>query len=75
MHPLAHEFTNRKVSPWGGIKYYQQTYERSGLRDDTLDVGLPEGRSNRALPAIDLVEGFMVSAVLGSRMMAHIRSY
>jgi hypothetical protein len=71
MHALAHEFTNRKVSPWGGIKYYQQTYERSGLRDDILDVGLPEGGANRALPAIDLVEGFMVSMVLGSKRMTH----
>lgn len=68
MHELAHEFSKRKVSPWGGIKFFQQTYERSGVRDDLLELSLPEGGSNRAYDAIDLVEGFMVSAMLGSRI-------
>ena len=71
MHELAHEFTKKKISPWGGIKFFQQTYLRSGLRGDLEEVKLPEGGSNRSYHAIDLIEGFMVSAVLGSRRMAH----
>lgn len=71
MHELSHEFTNRKVSPWGGLKFFQQTYGRSGMRQDLLGADLPEGGSNRAYRAIDLIEGFMVSAVLGSKRMAH----
>lgn len=71
MHELAHEYTCRKVSPWGGLKFFQQTYERSGVREDLLAAQLPEGGSNAAYKAIDLIEGFMVSAVLGSRRMAH----
>lgn len=71
MHELAHEFTSKKVSPWDGLKFFQQTYERSGVREDLLEAALPEGGSNRAYSAIDLVEGLLVSTVLGSRRMAH----
>lgn len=71
MHELAHEFTSKKISPWGGLKFFQQTYARSGLREDLLAVGLPENTSNNANKAIDLVEGMMVGAVLGSRRTAH----
>jgi len=33
MHELKHEFTNRTISPWGGIKYLQRVLEKSGIRD------------------------------------------
>lgn len=71
MHELAHEFTSRRVSPWGGMKFFQQTYERSGVREALLAASLPQGTSNNAHKAIDLVEGLMVSAVLGSKRLAH----
>lgn len=71
MHELAHEFTSKKISPWGGLKFFQQTYARSGAREDLLAARLPEGTSNNSHKAIDLVEGMMVSAVLGARRTAH----
>lgn len=71
MHELAHEFTSRRISPWGGMKFFQQTYERSGMRESLLAAGLPENASNNSHKAIDLVEGFMVGAVLGAKRMAH----
>lgn len=71
MHELSHEFTSRRVTPWGGMKFFQQTYERSGMRDALLEAGLPENTSNNSHKAIDLVEGFMVGAVLGAKRMAH----
>lgn len=60
MHELAHEFTSRRVSPWGGMRFFQQTYERSGMREALLAASLPENTSNNAHKAIDLVEGLMV---------------
>lgn len=71
MHELAHEFTSKRISPWGGLKFFQQTYARSGVREDLLAAGLPAGTSNNAHKAIDLVEGMMVGAVLGARRTAH----
>jgi hypothetical protein len=71
MHELSHEFTSRKISPWGGIKYFHQTYQRSGLKEALERTTFPGGGSNRAYSAVDIVEGFMVSVVLGSRRLAH----
>lgn len=71
MHNLDHEFTSRKVSPWGGIKFFQQTYERSGLKEVLEASGLPMPGSNRGYDPVDLVEGFMTSAVLGAKRLCH----
>jgi len=71
MHELAHEFTHRRVSPWGGIKFFQQTYARMGVKADLLGVNLPLGGSNRAYDRVDMIEGFLVSVVLGSKRLAH----
>jgi hypothetical protein len=71
MHNLPHEFTDRKVSPWGGIKFFQQTFESSGTRDFLKQLPLPVTGSNRGYPAIDLIEGFLTSVILGSRRLEH----
>jgi len=71
MHQLAHEFTSRKVSPWGGIKFFHRTYQSTGLPQYLSDLDLPFPQSNRGFSPIDLIEGFMVSVVLGSRRLAH----
>ncbi len=71
MHELAHEFTTKKISPWGGLKFFQQTYARSGVREDLQAAALPKGLSNCAHRATELVEGFMVAAVRGAKRTAH----
>lgn len=72
MHELAHEFTDRKISPWGGIKYFQQVFVRSGIRDHiNAFEGLPQPGSNRGYQSIDLIEGFLTSVILGARRLEH----
>lgn len=71
MHALDHEFTSRKVSPWGGMKYFQQTYFRSGMKEDLERCDLPRGSSNAAYSPVDIIESFMVGAVLGSKRITH----
>ncbi|HEY0067604.1 MAG TPA: transposase [Flavisolibacter sp.] len=72
MHELQHEFTDRKISPWGGIKYFQQVFARSGIRDFIASSdALPQPGSNRGYPSIDLVEGFLTSVILGARRLEH----
>lgn len=72
MQALIHEFTNRKVSPWGGIKYFQQTYVKSGMREVLSALDLPMPGSNRGYDPIQLVEGFMTGVVLGAQRMSHV---
>ena len=72
MHELKHEFTNRTISPWGGIKFLQQVMERSGIRDFIKSMpDLPQPGSNRGYETIDLIEGFLTSVVLGARRLEH----
>jgi len=71
VHELSHEFTSRKVSPWGGIKYFHKTYQHIGLQEYLSSLDLPEPGSNRGYNPVDIIEGFMVSVVLGSRRLAH----
>lgn len=70
MHELIHDFTSRKVSPWGGIKFFQQTYARSGIQEVLRNV-LPKPGSNAGYDPVDVAEGFMVSAVLGAKRLCH----
>ena len=71
MHELAHEFTNRNVSPWGGLKLFQQVYERSKVKEKLQEAGLPQPGSNRGYDAEELVEGFMTSVIVGARRLEH----
>ena len=71
MHELEHEFTSRKISPWGGIKFFHGTYIRSGIRDVLKKLPLPSPGSNRGYNPVDLIEGFLCSVVLGSKRLAH----
>jgi hypothetical protein len=72
MHDLTHEFTSRKISPWGGIKYFYSTYQKSGIRECLKDAPLPVPMSNRGYDPVDMVEGFMCGVVLGSKRLAHV---
>lgn len=71
MHELAYEFTSRKISPWGGIKFFHGTYIRSGIREILKKLPLPSPGSNSGYNPVDLIEGFLCSVVLGSKRLAH----
>lgn len=71
MHDLTHEFTSRKVSPWGGIKLFYETYVRSGMREQIAAMDFPWPGSNRGYDPVDKIEQFMVGVVLGARRFQH----
>lgn len=71
MHELDHEFTSRKVSPWGGIKFFHKTYLKTGLQTFFEGLNLPFPNSNSGYNPIHLIEGFMTSVVLGSKRLEH----
>lgn len=68
---LDYEYTDKKVSPWGGIRLVHELYQRTGLRQKILELGLKPPGSNRGYSPCDVVEGFMVSVILGARRLAH----
>lgn len=72
MKSLSYEFTDKEVSPWGGLRLIEEVYQRSGLKNYLQDCGqLPEPGSNRGYSGLSMVEGFMVSLLLGAKRLSH----
>ena len=73
MNGIAYEFTDKDVSPWGGLRLVEETYRKSMLKDFLVNqcTDLPMPGSNRGYSPVDLIEGFMVSVILGARRLAH----
>ena len=73
MKGIAYEFTDKDVSPWGGLRLIEETYRKSMLKDflENQCTDLPMPGSNRGYSPVDLIEGFMVSVILGARRLAH----
>lgn len=71
MHQLSYSYTDKKVTPWGGLRLIQEFYERCGLREQIHSLDLPEPGSNRGYSPYDIIEGFMVSVILGAKRFAH----
>ncbi|MDI6803131.1 MAG: hypothetical protein QME58_04700 [Bacteroidota bacterium] len=52
---LPYEFSNKQVSPWGGMRIVQELVERIGLRELLERQGLPQPGSNRGYNPVDIV--------------------
>jgi len=64
-------YTNKPITPYGGLTTVQRFYEKSGLKEQIRDLSLPQPGSNRGYNPVDLVEGFLVSVLLGARRLSH----
>lgn len=73
MSGIDYEFTDKKVSPWGGLRLIEETYRRSGLKQyfQEIEADLPQPGSNRGYSPIDMIEGFMIGVILGARRLSH----
>ena len=71
LRSLPIEFTNKKISPWGGIHLFKSVYDKLLLREFLENLPLPQPGSNRGFNPVDVVESFLVSVVLGSHRLAH----
>jgi hypothetical protein len=71
MRLLPYEFSDKKVTPWGGLRIVQELYLKSGLRSIIEELPLKNPESNRGYNPIDMIEGFMMSVILGSKRLSH----
>ena len=71
MQTLPVEFTNKKISPWGGIHLLHSIYTKCEMKEFLNDLALPEPGSNRGYDSVDIIESFLVSVVLGAKRLAH----
>jgi hypothetical protein len=71
---LEYKYSNKRISPWGGMRLLHEFYIRCGLRDKIAALNLPKPGSNRGYEALDLIEGFMMSVILGAKRLSHTGS-
>ena len=71
MHSLDYEYTDKEISPWGGLRMIQEFSEVIGMRSMIDDLNYPSPGSNRGYKAQSLIEGFMVSVILGAKRFTH----
>lgn len=73
MNGISYEFTDKEVSPWGGLRLIEETYRRTGLKGflENDCPELPNPGSNRGYSATELIEGFLVSIILGAKRLSH----
>jgi len=68
---LPYEFSNKEVSPWGGLRIVQELVERLGLRKVLECQDLPRPGSNRGYRPVDIVMSFFVTIWVGGNRFAH----
>lgn len=68
---IDYEYTNKNITPWGGLRLIADFYERCGLREAIKTLPLPEPGSNRGYQACELIDGFLTSVLLGARRFSH----
>ena len=64
-------YTDRPITPFGGLTTVKNFYHNSGLKDVIKSLSLPQPGSNRGYDPVDLIEGFLISVILGARRLAH----
>jgi len=60
------EYSDKQVSPWGGMVLMKEIIDRTGIREKLQTLGLPESRSNNSMDALTIIESFFVSVWIGA---------
>ena len=68
---IAWEFTDRKVTAWGGMRVFKEFLDRTGIREVLGEAGMPYPASNRGYDPVQIVESFWVSVWLGGARFSH----
>ena len=71
MHSIDYEYTDKDITAWGGLRLVQELMERIDFRGMLDEAGLPKRGSNRAYDSSTIIEGFIVSVILGAKRLAH----
>jgi hypothetical protein len=43
---MQHEYTDKMVTPWGGMKEIKMLIDKTGISKKLAELGLPESKSN-----------------------------
>lgn len=68
---IAWEYTDREVSPWGGMRMMKELIDKTGSLEILGRQGLPYAKSNCGYDPLQVIESFWVSVWLGGVRFAH----
>ena len=66
------EFTDKKITPWGGIILMKKFLDRMNIIKQLEAIGLPKQNSNRGYSPIQLIINFWVSIWCGASKFDHL---
>ena len=68
---MKHEYTDKLVTPWGGMKEMHELIKKTGISDKIEELGIPESTSNNRIRGIEIIESFWVSVWIGCFRFSH----
>ena len=68
---LPIEYTDKAVTPFGGMALMKRFMDQTGIREALKEVDLPQGGSNRAYDATQIIEGFWLGIWTGASRYIH----
>jgi hypothetical protein len=69
---LKIEFTDKEITPWGGMVLMKEIIKRTGINEVLTDIGLPVQHSNRGYNPSQLINSFWVSIFSGANRYEHL---
>lgn len=65
-------FTNKEITPWGGMVFMKQMLDKIGFKDEVLKcTDLPQPQSNRGHKVSTILEAFITSIWCGANRFMH----
>ncbi len=74
MQDLNLEFSDKKVTPWGGMHWLARLLDKIKFREMLSKQAFPEPGSNRSYEAYEVIEPFLVSIWAGANRFSHTSS-
>ena len=69
---LKIEFTDREITPWGGIALMKKLIDKTGIIQKLASLPLPVQRSNRGYSPLQLIINFWVGIWCGANRFEHL---
>jgi len=71
MGELKIQYTDKKVTPFGGMKLLKDFMDTTNIIEDLKEVNLPYPQSNAGIDPIDIIQGFWLSIFTGASRYIH----
>ena len=71
MGELKIQYSDKKVTPFGGMKLLKDFMDTTNIIDDLRSVNLPYPQSNADINPIDIIQGFWLSIFTGASRYIH----